>query len=245
MQEIERAKIGPDRLFIDPKAIIVTRSHRNSEQEGKLVNTIGSTGSGTGEAVIQRIKRRPTCLAKSIPELKPYLNYTTLLLRERLNRSERVIIEGTQGFGLSLLHSPHYPYVTSRDTTAAGFLSEVGLSPFDVDDIIMVIRTFPIRVAGNSGPLPHEIDWDTVTQESCKGKPIQEITSVTKRLRRVARFDPYIVNLAIEVNRPSKIVLNHLDYLYPDMVKQFIHNVQGSIGRRIGYLGYGPDSICD
>jgi len=63
-----------------------------------------------------------------------------------------VIIEGTQGFGLSLLHAADYPYVTSRDTTAAAFVSEAGLSPLDVDDIVLVLRAFPIRVGGNSGP---------------------------------------------------------------------------------------------
>jgi len=243
MAEIEKTKIGPNRLLIDPKAVIVTNVLKYMEQEGKLIDAIGSTGSGTGEAVIQRIKRRPMYFAEGMPILVPYLEDTKGFLRGRLNREERVIIEGTQGFGLSLLHSPHYPYVTSRDTTAAGFLSEAGLSPFDVDDIVMVIRAFPIRVAGNSGPLQNEITWDIVTQESGQDRHIQEITSVTKKIRRVARFDPDIVNLAIEANRPTKIVLNHLDYLHPDKVREFISDVQGSIGRRINYLGYGPDVI--
>ena len=87
-------------------------------------------------------------------------------MREHLEAGQRIIIEGTQGFGLSLLHSKYYPFVTSRDTTAAAFVSEAGLSPLDVDDIVLVLRAFPIRVGGNSGPLPNEIDWDTVTSES-------------------------------------------------------------------------------
>ena len=79
------------------------------------------------------------------------------LLHHALDAGEDIVVEGTQGFGLSLLHGPHYPYVTARDTTAAGFATEVGLSPRHIDDIVLVVRTFPIRVGGPSGPLSNEL----------------------------------------------------------------------------------------
>lgn len=145
--------------------------------------------------------------------VKEYIKPVIPFLREKLNNGERIIVEGTQGFGLSLLHSSHYPYVTSRDTTAAAFISEVGLSPLDVDEIIMVIRAFPIRVGGNSGNLLDEINWETITNESRSDNPIVEYTSVTKTLRRVARFNTDIVLQAIKANKPTCIVLNHLDYI--------------------------------
>jgi adenylosuccinate synthase len=134
-------------------------------------------------------------------------------MRSHLAARHRIIIEGTQGFGLSLLHSTEYPYVTSRDTTAATFVSEAGLSPLDVDQIVLVLRAFPIRVSGNSGPLPNEIDWQIVSLESGSSVPIVEFTSVTKSIRRVAHFHPDVVRQAIMVNRPTHIVLNHLDYI--------------------------------
>ena len=65
-----------------------------------------------------------------------------------LDAGKKILIEGTQGFGLSLYHSEYYPRCTSRDTTAAGFLAEVGVSPKMVTEIVVVFRTFPIRVAG-------------------------------------------------------------------------------------------------
>ena len=43
------------------------------------------------------------------------------LLHRFIDDGGHVIVEGTQGFALSLLHGPSYPFVTSRDTTAAGF----------------------------------------------------------------------------------------------------------------------------
>lgn len=174
---------------------------------------IGSTLTGTGAAVMNRISRtRPVRFAKDEPRLRPFLADTKDLLTRVLDAGDRVVIEGTQGYGLSVLHTPHYPYATSRDTTAAGFLSEVGLSPLDVDDVVMVIRAFPIRVPGNSGPLANEISWEQLTRESGSMEPLCEITSVTKTVRRVAAFDPEIVRQAIQVNRPTRVILNHVDY---------------------------------
>jgi adenylosuccinate synthase len=162
---------------------------------------------------------------------------------------KRLILEGTQGFGLSLLHSDSYPYVTSRDTTAGTFVAEAGLSPMDVDEVVLVIRAHPIRVGGNSGPLPNEIDWPTVTREGGQSMPIIEHTSVTRTVRRVARFDPTVVRDAITVNSPTHIALNHLDYIDAKAglsgtptrrVQEFIEAVQFGIGRRIDFIGLGP-----
>ena len=153
-----------------------------------------------------------------------------------MNSNQDIIIEGTQGYGLSLLHSPLYPFSTSRDTTAAGFLSEVGLSPFDVDDIYLVLRTFPIRVEGNSGPLKNEISWEELGQKI-------ESTSVTKGTRRVAKIDYKLIKEAILVNRPTRIILNHLDYVEDKKRDDFITNLEKEISRKIDYIGLDNMSI--
>lgn len=172
------------------------------------------------------------------------------MLRERLSNNDRIISEGTQGYGLSLLHSPFYPYITSRDTTAAGFLSEAGLSPLDVDDIVLTIRAFPIRVAGNSGPLKNETNWNNITLEGKHSSPIEERTSVTQHVRRVAKFDPEIVLLSIQSNTPTRIVLNHLDYICSNVqptrnefIKEFILYIESSINRSIDLIGFGPSDV--
>jgi adenylosuccinate synthase len=249
LPEIEISGIDRDRLYIDPNAVIITPEIRETEIKARLVESIGSTGSGTGEAVIRRIKRSPDLLfAKDVIELGHYIKDTKTFLRKQLSNNQRIILEGTQGFGLSLIHSEHYPYVTSRDTTAAGFVAEAGLSPLDVDDVVLTIRAFPIRVAGNSGPLLGEIEWRTLTLEGKHSQPIEERTSVTKRVRRVARFDPGVVRKAIEVNAPTRIVLNHLDYIrsprlenWENPIRAFVSKAERSIGESIQYLGFGPD----
>jgi adenylosuccinate synthase len=42
---------------------------------------------------------------------------------------------------------------------------------------------------------------------------LTEVTTVTRKRRRVARFDPEIVLEACQVNRPSAIAVHGLDYL--------------------------------
>lgn len=253
LREVREIELPPERLVIDPKAMLITSEDVDAEDRGDLRVRIGSTASGTGAAVARRIARLGRDhFAAAHPDLQSYLRPSTEVLRGILDRGERVVLEGTQGFGLSLLHSPHYPKVTSRDTTAAGVVSESGLSPLDVDEVVLVLRAFPIRVAGDSGPFgATEIDWGTVAAEGGHGQALAEFTSVTGRLRRVARFDPAIVREAIEVNRPNAIVLNHVDYLDAECssqdlgpkVSQFLASVEEDIGRAVDLLGVGPDEL--
>ncbi len=253
LAEITDTKLGPDRLLIDPYAVVITDAHKQAEQNERLSDKIGSTGSGTGAAVADRIRRTGALrFAKDEDRLRQWTERpVTLYLREILKRNHRVVLEGTQGFGLSILHSEYYPNVTSRDTTAAAFVSEVGLSPLDVDEVVLVIRAFPIRVSGEqSGPLPSEIGWTTITQESGSKIPISEMTSVTKQIRRVGRFDSTVVIKAISSNAPNVIVLNHLDYVdasslphISNRCAEFIEYVETSIGQKVDFLGINRKTI--
>lgn len=230
-EEMNLIGLSADRLIIDKNAMIITQEDKDIEARSTLRAEIGSTQSGTGSSVVRRIQRnKTTLLARDVDALKPFVCDTKEYLYEQLQKNRDILIEGTQGFGLSLLHSPHYPYTTSRDTTAAGFLSEVGLSPFDVDEIILVLRTFPIRVEGNSGQLSNEITWSELQQ-------IPELSSVTKKTRRIAKFDPEIVKKAIIANRPTKIVLNHLDYVQKSQQETFLQNIEKQIDKNIDFIG--------
>jgi adenylosuccinate synthase len=162
-----------------------------------------------------------------------------------------VIVEGTQGFGLSLLHGPHYPHVTSRDTTASGFASEVGLPPAMIKHVIMVIRTFPIRVGGDSGPMANEISWEEVQQIGGAPTSLPEFTSVTRRLRRVGRFDSQLVIRACQYNQPTSLAVMGLDRLDHDNTaaasvdslsipaREFLANLEASLNTKVRWVGTG------
>lgn len=253
LDEIEAWGLEPGRLGIDYKTGVITDAEATEEQELALRERLGSTLTGMGRGVANRVLRDPRFRrVEDTPELKEFATDVSGELNDGVDQSKRIIVEGTQGFGLSLYHSPDYPYVTSRDTTAAAFLSEVGLSPLVVTDIIMVIRTFPIRVGGNSGPLANETTWEELQQISSYPEPIQEFTSVTKRLRRVGRFDLELVQKAHAVNRASQIAVLGTDYFeYRNRSKValealsadtrvFVEELETQLSTPVTLIGTGP-----
>lgn len=259
LEEIRILGLDTPQVAISPYAKIITPEHKKWEKDSELGHKIGSTQSGTGAAVLAAVARGasslnlPTVQAIDHPALQPYVRDTVKLLRQYLKADHRVVIEGTQGFGLSLLHGGHWPKATSRDTTASAFVAEAGLSPRDVDDITLVLRAYPIRVAGDSGPLPHEVNWSQVAARAALPPDFKELTTVTKKERRVASFDAAVVLQAIEANNPTRIVLNHLDYVDPTaregtispIARRFIERVEAEIGRRIDWLGIDPSKLID
>ena len=258
MSEIGQLDYPRDRIRISGHARLVTDEHKQWEASARLEGAIGSTASGVGAAVMVSVARGAENFelesfeAADHPDLEPFICDTSDHLRGQLDAGHRVIVEGTQGFGLSLLEGGYWPKATSRSTTAAGALAEAGLSPVDVDDVTMVIRTFPIRVAGDSGPLVDETTWEEVAKTAGRQDDLREYTTVTKRLRRVGKFDPILVRQALNVNRPTRLVLNHLDYVgtQEDLkdprssVRGFVRRVQSDIGREIDWFGFsGLDVI--
>ena len=257
--EIEQIDFPRDRIRISAFARIVTEQHKRWEAASGLSGAIGSTGSGVGAAVLAAVARGAKNFgldsfeAADHPELEPFLCDASDHLRGQLDAGHRVIVEGTQGFGLSLLEGGYWPKATSRSTTAAGALAEAGLSPVDADDVTMVIRSFPIRVAGDSGPLVGETTWEDIARTAGRLDDLREYTTVTKRLRRVGCFDPVLVRRALAANHPTRLVLNHLDYIGPEEdlddpwsnVASFVLRVEGDIGRRLDWLGFSGWSIIE
>jgi adenylosuccinate synthase len=218
-QEIEFLRLPPGRIGIDRKCVIIEEKDRENERQLGLRERLSSTLCGVGSAQSRRVLRgEDTRLARDVsreyPWISEYLTDVSDEVNTGLDSEKKVLIEGTQGFGLSLYHSEHYPKTTSRDTTAAGFISEVGVSPLRVTEIVVVFRTFPIRVAGNqAGPLDQEINWEQLQRESSYPHPIEERTSVTNKVRRVARFDWELAARALAFNTPTHIALNGVDLL--------------------------------
>ena len=120
-----------------------------------------------------------------------------------------------------------------------------------MNEIIMVIRTFPIRVGGNSGRLLHEISWEEIQRISGAPQPLPEYTSVTRRLRRVAAFDVEAVKVACRYNRPTALAImgcDRLDNLNHGIrsagrllkrTTQFVDFVEKTTGVPVRWLGTG------
>jgi adenylosuccinate synthase len=198
-----------DRIIIDPNCVVITQEQINEERNNAhLMANIGSVGSGLGIAIRDRIERKKIKFAKDVPELKKFVKPVYEILHSAIVKGKKVLIEGTQGFKLSLLHG-EYPYVTSRDTTASTFLAETGLGPKYVSDVYSVLKPYVSRVG--PGPLEKEIiDPKELEKYHTQGR---EIGSVSKRLRRIGEFEFENVRKAIIINSATKIAITHFDII--------------------------------
>jgi adenylosuccinate synthase len=218
--ELEALELGADRVGVDRNAMVITAEDREHEHRLAMAERLSSTLCGVGSAVARRALRTSdvdlaaNAAATGHEWLRPFLTDVSAEANSAVDSGKKVLIEGTQGSGLSLYHSSHYPKATSRDTNAAGFVSEVGLSPRLVTEVVLVFRTFPIRVAGNqAGPLHEEFTWEQLQEQSHSPVPLHEYTSVTHNLRRLGRSDWTAARRALLLNRPTRVALNFLDYL--------------------------------
>jgi adenylosuccinate synthase len=233
------------RVFVDKNAGIIEDKHVETEARDEyLRNSIGSTLQGVGAAMVDRVMRRLK-LARDFPELSTYLVDLVDELWRILDSGGNVLVEGTQGTYLSLYHGT-YPYVTSRDTTASGILSEVGLGPKHVDEVILVFKSYVTRVG--SGPLPGELPLEEVINRGWLEK-----ASVTGRMRRAAPFDYNLARRAVILNSATQAALTCLDKVFPPSArvrewgklppeaKRWVEDLEDAIGIPVTLIGTGDD----
>lgn len=248
------------RLLVDPQATILTAEHR--EAEGALVGRIGSTGKGIGAARADRTMRTARLAGEGtwgdgLGDLHDVASWCY----DALATARTVVVEGTQGYGLGL-HAGHYPQCTSSDARALDFLSMAGLSPWAPSvtrfEAWVVLRTYPIRVAGNSGPMFNECSWDYVSVHA--ERTVTERTTVTQKTRRVGHWDSALARDAIIANggpgESVKVALTFLDYVVPAVanrtgaavwdnadVRQYVQAIEADIGCRVNIVTTGPEHV--
>lgn len=210
LMDLDRAGYrATERLMVDRAATILMESHRAAEAGKDLQRRLGSTAKGIGGARADRIWREAFTAGQVAENDYPFAWPETLDVGPTLDLMERVlaegghvVIEGTQGYGLGL-HTDYYPFTTSGDCRAIDFLSQAGISPWgrfsplydsgpDLK-VIVCFRPYPIRVAGNSGPMEGETSWDELGLSP-------EFTTVTRKMRRVGDWDPGLVDAAVRAN---------------------------------------------
>lgn len=260
-KEISRNRVEHGRLTIDPHAVIIEQSDIEAERR-MLEKSIGSTAQGVGWAASRKMRRgKDVKLARDIADLQPYCRPTLEVLEDAVTHGRRIMLEGTQGTGLSIHHG-HYRHVTSRDTTASGCLADAGINPLLVRRVVMVARTYPIRVGGNSGPMSQETEFSEISRRS--GKDLDEIEkteigSTTGRPRRVGEFDWDLIRRAALLNGATDVALTFADYisvknggahrleqLTPETIGM-VEEVERVAEARVSLIatGFSPRSIID
>lgn len=252
-----------DRLTVHPAATILLPDHIATEGMQGIVGRIGSTGKGIGAARADRIMRNASTAIDLYDKRKS--DRKGVLSTDGpfdFMGAEHVIIEGTQGYGLGL-HTRQYPQVTSSDCRAIDFLGMAGISPWSLDvadfRVIVVARVYPIRVAGNSGPLKGETSWAEL------GLP-EERTTVTNKVRRVGAWDEELLMEAIEANGGGAwntdvtLALTMVDQKFPEIrdvtntdkmteeheaARAWLTEIQDNLETDIRLIGTGPNSMME
>jgi adenylosuccinate synthase len=231
------------RIYVDENCGLVESSYVSAEKRNRSLDKVGSTRCGTTEGNARRAMRRVR-KAKDEERLRPFLANVSLTLEEALRRGEKVLIEGTQGVGLSLYHGS-YPYVTSKDVTTASLLADVGLSFRWVSNVYLVCRTFPVRIA--DGPLFGEMDSAEIDS-----KQLWEYSVHMNRPKRVGKFDFQLLEKAVRLTGANLIALTHLDNvdrsvygcrdysLLTSSAKDFIHPIEEHAGVSVKLISTSP-----
>lgn len=232
-----------NRTFVDYNTGIIEKVHTDADSTGRLKEKIGSTGSGTGPANADRAMRTLK-MARDIPSLKQYLADVPAEINSALERDENVLVEGTQGTFLSLFHGS-YPYVTSKDVTASGICADIGLGPTNVDDVMVVFKSYVTRVG--EGLLEGEL-----SKEETVSRGWAEIGTVTGRQRRAAEFNFNMARRAVMLNSATQIGLTKLDVLFPECAhkqsfdalsesaKAFVTKIEDMTDVPVTLIGTGP-----
>jgi adenylosuccinate synthase len=267
-------------LVVSGEATLLEQKHKDTETKLDLHAKLGSTGKGIGAARADRIMRSAQRVQDSEEAMNRLMdlgvdvidaNQSLAWMANWLEAPDtHIVIEGTQGYGLGL-HAGHYPTCTSSDTRAIDFLAMSGISPWacGITSVVvwLVARVFPIRVAGQSGPLKGETSWEEL------GLP-EERTTVTQKVRRVGEWDAELMRQAVVANggatfnkthqflrdgfevvvavtmADQKIASIHNKSLWSelteeeaDQVHELINQVQNDAGTFVGMVATGPRTV--
>lgn len=192
-------------------------------------------------------------------------------LNNAIDCGESVMIEGSQGCDLDINYGLPYPNTTSRQCHAGQLVADCGISPRLVTDIVMIMRPYPIRISNktnigidiSSGDYngSQELTWDEIKKRcgAPEGVDFGEMTTVTKKMRRVFEMNWDRLEYVTLLNRPTCIALNFVQYLdynalgckklrdLPSKVRSFIDRVEDVTNVKVGLIGTGAknDDIID
>lgn len=201
-------------IVVDPQAVVITPDLHKEEVDAGMRASIGSTTEGVGAARIAKIRRNGGAVLAGgydWTDERIVVEPVAPMLWDLRDDGAMIMLEGTQGSALSLHHGT-YPYVTSADTNAAQLAADVGLPPSAVEHTHLVIRTHPIRVAGNSGPTGGE----EIAMEARPDQQNPERTTVTNNVRRMFTFSDADLRRAIMLNDPCGVWVTFGDYIDRD-----------------------------
>ena len=142
--------------------------------------------------------------------IAPYVCDTALFIQEALKAGKTVLLEGQLGtlkdpdFGI-------YPMVTSSSTLAAYGAIGVGIPPYEIKDIISVVKAYSSAVG--AGEFVSEIFGEEADELRRRGGDGGEYGATTGRPRRMGWFDAVASRYGVRMQGATQVSLTVLDVL--------------------------------
>ena len=160
----------------------------------------------------------------------PYLCDTGAYLTKALKEGKKVLVEGQLG-SLKDPDQGIYPMVTSSPTIAAYSAVGAGFPPYEIKDIVTVVKAYASAVGG--GEFVSEIFGDEAEELRKRGGDKGEYGATTGRPRRVGWFDCVASRYGVRVQGTTEVVLTIVDALgYLDEIPVCVgYEINGQVTR--------------
>ena len=142
--------------------------------------------------------------------VEPFVANVSLYLHEAIKEGKTVLLEGQLGtlkdpdFGI-------YPMVTSSSTLAAYGAIGAGIPPYEIKDIITVVKAYSSAVG--AGEFVSEIFGDEADELRRRGGDGGEFGATTGRPRRMGWFDCVASRYGVRMQGATEVALTVLDVL--------------------------------
>ena len=142
--------------------------------------------------------------------IAPYVCDTALFIQEAIKEGKNILLEGQLGtlkdpdFGI-------YPMVTSSSTLASYGAIGAGIPPYEIKDIIAVVKAYSSAVG--AGEFVSEIFGDEADELRRRGGDGGEYGATTGRPRRMGWFDAVASRYGVRMQGATEVSLTVLDVL--------------------------------
>ena len=160
--------------------------------------------------------------------IEPYVTDVSLFINNALKEGKTVLLEGQLG---TLKDPDHgiYPMVTSSSTLAAYGAIGAGIAPYEIKDIITVVKAYSSAVG--AGAFVSEIFGEEADELRKRGGDGGEFGATTGRPRRMGWFDAVATRYGCRMQGATEVVLTVLDVLgYLDEIPMCVgYEIDGEV----------------
>ncbi len=168
--------------------------------------------------LLEHLYHKPVLSAKEVFEqirplrdaVAPYVADTFQFLRQARAEGKNILLEGQLGamkdpdFGI-------YPMVTSSSTLAGYGSIGAGLPPYEIKDIVCVVKAYSSAVG--AGAFVSEIFGDEAQELRIRGGDKGEFGATTGRPRRMGWFDCVATRYGVQAQGATQVALTVVDAL--------------------------------